>query len=433
VDKAEAVLDNGLRISVVARGSVPLVAVRLVILAGSCMDPGGKAGLSDFMARLLRRGTARRTADEINEAIEFVGGMLTLEAEEDSLGLSLVTPKETLPRMLDVLAELVRAPAFPKAEVQTERERAVAQFANDLDDPSLLAGRATLRALWGQHPYGHGPEGTARDVAAFVREDVVRFHRERVGPAVSNIYVVGPVEPAAVLEAVRRAFQSWRGGPAAARWPSAPLSRPYRQVVVVDKPEQTQTQVRLATTAFERASPCVVPARVLGVILGAGFTSRLVNEVRVNRGLAYGVNSRFDALKVGGSLSIGTATKTETTGEIIRVILWEVEKLRRRGLRPGELAAAKRFIVGLYPLRTERNESLASVLGDVDTYGLGPHWVERYRDRVKAVTAAQVMSVAREVLFVRPPVVVVVGNAKKVVRQLSVYGKPTVLEPAGAQ
>jgi zinc protease len=385
------------------------------------------------MARLLRRGTTRRTADELNEAIEFVGGMLGQGSEEDALSLSLVTPKEALGWMLGVMAELIRAPAFPKAEVTLERERAIAQFANDLDDPSLLAGRALLQAIYGAHPYGHDTAGTARDVATFAREDVVRFHEERVGPAIARLYVVGPVDPSATLRAVRRAFTGWRGGPSEPKWPGATPKEPHQRVVVIDKPEQTQSQVRLATPAFERGSPHVVPAGVLSAILGAGFTSRLMNEVRVNRGLSYGVSSHFDALKMGGSLMIATSTKTETTGEIIRVVLGEVKKLRERGLRKGELDAAKRYITGLYPLRTERNESLARILGDVDLYGLAPNWVETQRERVMAVKEAQVMAVAKEYLFVEAPVVVVVGNARKIVRQLAPYGKPLLLDPAGAQ
>lgn len=426
-------LGNGLRVVVRRRGTIPLVALRLVVMAGSASDPKGKAGLSDFTAHLLRRGTQDHSVDELNESVEFVGADLSLGSAEDYMSLRAVTPSEHLGRMLKTLGEVVRSPSFPAAEFESEKERLLAQLGNDLDDPEALADRAMLSALWGDHPYGHDVAGNRRDVRSFTRGDVVRFHAQQMGPQVSTLYIVGAVELSKARALVEKAFGRWTGGPAAVRWPKATPLPPLGSVLVVDKPEQTQSQVRLSAPAFARRAKEFFPGVALNAVLGAGFTSRLMNEIRVNRGLSYGARSGFETMKLGGSFFISTFTKTESTAEIIRVALDEVKKLRTRGFRPGELKAAQKYVAGVYPLRLETNDALAGVLGDIDFYGLGADWVEKYRERIQAVTPNDAMAVAARYLFPEPPTLVVVGNAAKVAPQVAKFGKVTVVKPAAVR
>lgn len=419
---------SGVRVTAIQRGVIPLVAVRLLVAAGSTTDPVGKDGLSDFTARLMRRGTKKHSADELNEAVEFVGASLSLGSQEDYLTLSISTSAEHFEDMLEVLAEVARTPSFPERELQIEKARAIAQFANDLDDPALIADRELTRAMYGAHPYGHDVGGSARTVKTFTREDLVRFHRERIGPKVAWLTVVGPLDPERVTAAADRVFSGWTGGPDAPQWPPevtqiAPVIR------VVDKPDQTQSQVRFGGPGFAKVlTPGYFPSILMNVALGAGFTSRLVNEIRVNRGLSYGASSHFDALKTAGSFQVSSFTKTETTGELVQVALDEVEKMRKGGLTAPELKNAQTYLRGLYPLRTETNEALAAAIGDMALYGLGDDWVEQYRDRVGAVTLKQAAEAARAYCFARKPALVVVGNAAKVVKQLKKYGKPEVVK-----
>jgi zinc protease len=186
---------GGLNVIVARREPIPLVSIRLVLRGGATLDPRGRFGLANFTAHLLRRGTARMTADEINDAVEFAGAGLSAGASEDFSAVSLTTPARSLKSMLELLGQLVREPVFPEAEVDVARRRVLAELANDLDDPCLVADRALQRALWGDHPYGHDTGGTARDVARFTREDVVAFHRQNYGPRVSLLVVTGAVPP----------------------------------------------------------------------------------------------------------------------------------------------------------------------------------------------------------------------------------------------
>jgi len=423
---------SGLSVLVAPRGPLPLVTLRLTMAAGSAADPPGKEGLAELTSQLCRRGTARMSADEINEAVEFVGASLFTGTSEDTVTFGITTPSEHALAMLDVLAQVATEPSFPALEVESGRARALAQLANDLDDPALLADRAVLRALWGNHPYGHDVAGMAHSVSTFTREDMLRFHGERLGPRVGHLVVVGAVDPAAIAEAADRAFSRWSGGPDAP--PALPV--PERaalagKVVVVDKPDQTQSQVRLGSLTFRWSHPDYIASQVANAVLGGGFTSRLVDEIRVNRGLSYGASSFIDPSRVSGSFQISTFTKTETTEEIVAVALAEVEKMRRRGPRPPEMEKARAYLCGLYPMRLETNESLAGAIADVRVNGLGDDYLQRYRGRVVEVSREKAAELAaRWFLPEEGRAVVVVGRAEQVIPQMEALGTVEVWKVA---
>ncbi|MCP3142168.1 M16 family metallopeptidase [Pyxidicoccus xibeiensis] len=427
----ESRTSSGLLVLAAERGPLPLVSVRLVLQAGGSTDPDGKHGLADFTARLLRRGTRRLNAQAIDEAVEFVGASLGVGVGEDTMSIALTTPAEHFAQMLGVLGQLVREPTFPKAEVDDSRDRALAQFANDLDDPGVIADRAMTRALWGDHPYGHDVGGSKRTVSTFTRDDVVRFHRERMGPKIAMLVVVGAVDPKRVAAAAEEAFAGWEGGPDApiAVPPSKRIAQAGR-VVLVDKPDQTQSQVRLGGPGFHMGHEDYFPATAFNVALGGGFTSRLMNEIRVNRGLTYGVGTWFDSMKADGIFALSTFTKTASTREIIDVALAEIGKVREKGLKPKELADAQAYLTGVYPLRTETNDSIAGSIAEARIHGLGDDWVEKFRDRLRAVTPKQAAAAARKYGFAEPPTVVVLGRAEEVKKQLKGLGPITVVPAA---
>lgn len=410
---------SGLTVIVGERGPIPLAAIRLVIPGGAAVERPEKAGIADFTTRLLRRGAGGLDADALNEAVEFVGANLSVGASEDQVDLAITTPADHVPAMLEVLGKLVTEPTFAEEEVASARERTVARILNDLDDPGSLVERAFTQAMWGDHPYGHDLVGTPATVGSFTREDVVTFHRDHLGPKVALLVVVGAVDPDAVHAAAERAFARWTGGPERVVSPAhRERAAAAGQIILVDKPEQTQTQVRLGAMTLPKTHPDYHAAVVANCVLGAGFTSRLVDEIRVNRGLSYGVSSYIAPLRGGSSFGIDTFTKTSTTREIIDVALREVEKLRTRGITQSELDKAKTYLCGLYPLRLEANESISGGIADIRLSKLAPDWVERYRDLIQGVTRAQAVAAARAHLMRDPPAIVLVGNAAQVRPQL---------------
>jgi len=293
----------------------------------------------------------------------------------------------------------------------------------------VVAERALLRALWDDHPYGHDVVGTTKQVRTFTRQDAVAFHRSRFGPRVGLLVIAGQGEAREVKSVAERVFGDWEGGPD--RVPATPTLQPpvlSGRTLLVDKPEQTQSQIRIGGRGIPRGSEDIFAASLMNTALGGSFTSRLVEAIRVKRGLSYGVSSGFERLMAAGSFAVSTFTKTETTRAAIDLCLLELAKMRRKGPSAEELDVAKRYLTGLFPLRFETNEAVAGALAEIRLYGLGDDWVERYRERLLQVTVEEARRVARKYILAEPPAIVVVGNAAQVKKQLSGLGPVSVRE-----
>jgi zinc protease len=421
-------LDGGLSVVVAERKGVPLAAVRVVVRGGSSLDPDGRSGLAHLVALVSRRGTRRRSGARIDEDVEALGAELGAGVDEDAGYLGLSAPLETLPRCLDVLADVSADPTFPPPEVGRLRRRETAALAHDLDEPGVIADRAMSAAAFGDHPYAHPSEGRVRDIAAARRADLVAYHARWVRPGRAIVIVVGPAPAGAVVDLVRKRFARWRGrpGPEPELPPVPPIGR---AVVVVDKPDLTQTQLRIASPGFARASPDYLPGVVAGAVLGGGFTSRLNEALRVNRGLTYGVRSRFSPSRAGGLFVVSTYTKNETAGEVVEVALAEIARFREGGPDEEELARTKSYLCGLFPLSLETHEQLAEKLTDLELYGLPDDEIALFRERVTAVSAEACRDVARRYFPGERGVVVAVGPAKVLAPALERFG-PVKVVPA---
>ena len=426
--RVEERLANGATVVVARRDGVPLAAVRLLVRACSALDPPRRHGLAHLVATSARRGTRRRSGRRLDEEVESLGAELGAGADEDAAWFGLSAPAESLGRLLDLAVEVATEPSFPAAEVDRLRRREVAALQHDLDEPSAVADRAMLGAAYGDHPYGHPVEGRVRHLAAARRPDVVGFHRRWYGPSAATLVVVGSVDPERALRQVRRRLGGWRGSGGAPPELPVPATAP-RSVLVVDKPDATQTQVRIAIPALPRRSPHYFPAVVASGILGGGFTSRLMEAIRVNRGLSYGVRSRFAMSRSGGLFLVSTFTKNETAGEIVSVALDEVERFCDGGPTAEEMQRIQAYLAGLFPLSLETNEQVAEKLCDMALYGLSAEEIAEYPERVRAVTAAEVVEVARRTFPRERGVVVAVGPAARIAGQLERFG-PLRVVPA---
>jgi zinc protease len=419
-------LANGLQVVVAERAGIPLAAARLVLRGGAALDLAGRAGLAHLVGLAARRGTRRRTGPEIDLTVESLGAELGAGVDEDASYFGLSAPVEALPRCLDILADVATAPTFPAAEVNRLRRREVASLAHDLDEPSVIADRAMLQAVFGRHPYGHPPDGRARDLRAARRADVTGFHARHFRPGSAILIVVGNVPTAEVLALARTRFGRWRGEDGATVT-IAPPAPPPQAVLVVDKPDATQTQVRIASAGFARRSPDYHGGVVASALLGGGFTSRLMEAIRVNRGLSYGVRSRFATSAAGGLFFISTFTKVETTAEIVQVALDETARFCDGGPTAEELERMQSYLCGLYPLSLETHDQLAEKLSDLALFDLPDEEVSGFRGKIRAVTAETCRDVGRRYFPLAERVVVAVGPAKSIVRQLERFGEVTVI------
>jgi zinc protease len=422
-------LPNELEVVVAERPGVPLAAARLVLRGGASLDPEGRHGLSHLAALAARRGTRRRTGAQIDLVVESLGAELGSGVDEDASYYGISAPVEGLGTCLDILADVASRPTFPAAEVARLRRREVAALAHDVDEPALIADRALLEYAYAGHPYGHAAEGRSRHLARATRADVLSYHTAGYLPAAALLVVVGRVRGAEVLELVRRRFGGWKASGAAPLPPSRPAP-PETRVVVVDKPDVTQTQVRIASAGFPRKSPDYHAGVVASALLGGGFASRLMEAIRVNRGLSYSVRSRFLTSGVGGIFTISTFTKLETTAEIVKVALDEAARFADGGPTDEELDRTKSYLCGLYPLSLETHDQLAEKLADLALFGLSDEDVTRFPERIRAVDAAAAREAARRYFPLEQRLVVAVGPARRIAKALGAFG-PVEVVPAG--
>ncbi len=424
----EEVLPGGATIVVARRPGVPLVAVRMLVGAGAALDPRRGHGLANLVAQVARRGTARRTGPEIDDRIESLGSELGTGADEDASYFGLSAPAEFLPDLLDVVVDVATGPVFPVREWDRIRRREIAGLAHVLDEPGTVADRAMISAVYGTHPYGHPTDGQARHIETLRRADALAFHRRWFGASRTTLVIVGAVDPEDAVARARRKLARWRGGmdPTPAL---PPVPVPPRTVVVVDKRDVTQTQIRVATPALARRSPEYFPAVVANAVFGGGFTSRLMEAVRVNRGLSYGVRSRFAMSRSAGVFFVGSFTKVESTAELLQVILDEADRFAAEGPRVDELQRAQSYLAGLFPLSLETHDQVAEKLADAKLYGIPLEEITGYRERVRAVTPDECREVAQRHFPLGRGVVVAVGPARQIARALERFG-PVRVVPA---
>ena len=389
-------LPNGLTVFVMPTRRLPLIELRMVAKTGSADDPPGKEGLASLTADLLTQGAGRRSAQEIAEDIAFVGGSLESSAGSEQLVVTCEVLKKDLATGLELFRDVIVSPTFPDSEFARKKDETMGAIEAQKDDPATVADVELLPFLMGSHPLGHPPIGWRKSVESIARDEVVAFHRDHVAPDNALLAVVGDVDAKSILAALEKAFGAWKpsGRTAGAGYP--PLEKTGgRRVLIVSKPEVTQTQIRLACAAVPRNHPDFYPITVANNILGGGFTSRLVNEIRVSQGLTYGIHSGFDMYRGTGTFAVTTFTRNPTLRKCIDETLKVMKQLVSQGPSDEELIKAKRYLTGQFPLSLQAPDALAARLLDIEFYGLEPSYVETFSAKVDAVTMDDVRRVLR--------------------------------------
>ena len=408
-----ATFDNGLRVLVAEYHELPLVEFHLIVGAGAAQDPAGKEGLAALTAGTLTRGTGKLSADELARAIDGLGGRISATPGSDGTIVTAEFLSKDFRAGLDLLRQVLLDPAFARDEVRRRRDEQAADIVAALENTSAVADKCFAGFLYGTHPYGRPIDGRSTTVPKLGRGDVADFYARWYRPNDTILVLVGDVAAAEATVRLREAFGAWRPRPDAVAARAAPPPRlTARRVLLVDKPDATQTQIRLGNVAIARSDPEYVPATVANTILGGGFTSQLIEELRIKRSLTYSAWSAFVARLTGGDFRLGTFTKTPTTAETLALALSVEGEFRTRPPARASPAKAKTYLRGQFPLRIESPEALAARLGEAEFNALGPDELATYRERVAAVTAQQVAEVAAKLM--PPPeavAVVVVGKA----------------------
>ena len=423
-------LDNGLTVFIMPTKRLPLVDFRLVVKAGSVSDPQGKEGLANLTAELLTQGAGARAARQIAEDIAFVGGTLNSGATAEQVVLTCEVLRKDFAVGLELLRDVAVTPTFPAEEVARKKDEALGAIASQRDDPGTVANTELGPFLLGTSPLAHPTLGWEKSVGTLTREDVTAFHARYFRPDNALLAVVGDVEPEAVKAALEKAFAGWKadGARPGDAYTAVPQPRGGR-VLIVNKPEVTQTQIRLACMGVPRNHPDYYPITVANTILGSGFTSRLVNEIRVVQGLTYSISSRFGMFRNAGTFRISTFTKNETLRKTIDEAIKVVKGLQDLGPTEEELAKAKRYLTGQFPLGLQAPDALATQLVDIEFFGLEPKYVETFSDRINAVTMADCRRALKSYFCVDDLRILVVSNPATAKPALEGLGPIEVKDP----
>jgi zinc protease len=409
-------LGNGLDLVLVPRRGVPLVTVMLLLDSGEAAVDGAEAGLALLTGTALDGGTLQRSGAALAEALEGIGTSLSVSPGWDATGASLTCPADRLPGALALLAEVIRRPGFPLDEVERVREGRLAAIAQRRADPRGLADDEAARLLHAEgFSYGRPLGGTKETVLALTRDRLAEFAARAYAPRDAALIVVGDVEPSEVRTLSVRHFGDWIGdGVVGADLLVAPPRFTDRRILVVDRPGAVQSELRIGHTGVPRSVPGYEALVILNAILGGSFVSRLNMNLRERNGFTYGVRSGFAFRRGAGPFTIGTAVGTEQTAAAVRETMAEVEGLLAEGPTEEEVAMARDYLAGVYPLRFESTAQVASRVAELVTYRLPGDHMSMYRERIRAVTRQEAWDAGRR--HVRPDdfTLVVVGDASTV-------------------
>ncbi len=413
---ATKTLANGTRTFVVTDKEQPMVTVQLVLLnAGSADDPAGKPGVANMTADMLTQGTDSRTAQQIAQAIDFVGGSLNASADKDSTYLSVTVVKRDFALAMDLLSDILLHPSFKKDELDRRRQQALSGLQVQYSDPGYIAGVVLGRLVYAQHPYGLPGIGTPDSLRKIEREDLVRFRETRYTPDRALLAFAGDITAETAISAAEKYLGSavWPKKGTSAAAPPKPAPVQGLHIFLIDKPDANQTQIRVGRLGIPRNHPDYILLYVTNRIFGGGFNSRLSTEVRQKKGLTYGAYSNFNSYKEAGDFSASTFTRTEATAEATKLVVDLISRMSTGELGPKELDFARDYIAGVFPIQTETGEQVASRIVSVAQYDLPADYNDTYQQKVLAVGPSEVKAMSGRYFDGADLILVLVGNTKQ--------------------
>jgi zinc protease len=422
------VLPNGVVLDLQPRAGVPLVQFRIMVKGGVEAEPPNMAGLAGVTAQLLRKGTSKRSADQFSQELDFLGGSFqNFDSQQSSVTtISGEFLKKDFDRGLDLITDAVLHPTFPEAEVRKTLSQRVDGAKSIKDNPQAAIGSYFATYFFGpNHPYGHPADETT--LGRIQRQEIVDFHHRIYCGRNLVVIVTGDFDPDSAGAKIREAFAGVEPGQAFEWTKTARASAPSN-LLLIDKPDATQTYFYIAQPGIERTSPDRVKLLLINTLFGGRFTSMLNEALRVNSGLSYGAGSQLQRVRLPGAIIITTYTKTESTEKAIDMALDVLKQLGEKGITAEQLASVKAYIKGTFPTQQlETTDQLSNVLADMELYGLGKGEIDDFFSSIDAASLDDINATAKKYYKPDHLTFVVLGNAAKI-RQVAAKYAPKVTE-----
>ncbi|CAN5769604.1 hypothetical protein BH20ACI4_BH20ACI4_33130 [soil metagenome] len=411
----ETTLKNGLKVAVVERKNVPLVTVQLLVKAGAENEKLESAGLADMTASLLTKGTATRSATQIAEQMEFLGGSINTGAGWNNSVVFVNVMSDKLDQAMTIMSDTVLNPSFKQDEIDLLKSQTLDGLTYNLKQPGFLANYVASAYSFGEHPTG----GTPDSIKAITRNAFVEYHKNQYIPTNAVLIFVGDISPAKANQLAQKYFGKWSKPkpvkPVKEEVITADIPKTgmvtkkdsglVKRILILDLPNSGQAAVTYSKGLNEGRINCIepekcdvsgeyFPATVLNSVLGGGYSSRLNQEIRIKRGLSYGAGSGFAWRGWNTNFSTRTQTKNESAAEVAELVLNEIKRLSEEDISEAELNPRKMVLTGGFGRNLETNNGLAAAVADFYAFELSPNLLNSYMTSVEAIKSENIKNFA---------------------------------------
>jgi zinc protease len=429
-------LPNGLKLVWFLSDKLPVVDLALLVQSGHRDDPHGKSGTSELVAATLDRGAGGMSVAELARAVERLGASRYASADEESFSVGMHGLAPDADRLLEILSKMVVKPEFSAVEVAREHGRLLDRWRHIGDQGETLAAIAYRRLMSGGTAYGRGGFVSAKEFESVKHADVLAWHQKHFTPKNSVLMVVGRVDRAQFKQKIEALFGGWKGeAPTREKRTYVDarmgLSKPGT-IVVVDRPNLNQAQVRIGLPAPLLKDPDHYSLVVGNALIGEYFHSRLNALIRDKLGLTYGIGSSFAYNRELGVFTVGAATRNETVGSLVSETMKVLKETRKGPIDDAEVTMAKEYLMGSFPLSTSTLGAVASRWLAGYIFELGPEYLNEFVPKVRATTQAQVQTALAKHLKFDQATVVIAGDAKAIEKSLRLAGFPSIRRVSAA-
>jgi zinc protease len=428
--RTRARLSNGLEVILVESHTIPKFHGDLYFRSGNVAAIDRGPGLAEITATVARTGTTKRASRRIEEDLRRIGADLATSAGSDTSSISFAGLSEFAEPLLGMVDELVREAAFPEAEFERERRQKLEEVKLSRTEPGFLAGERLRKVLFGAHPYSQ-VSPSEEQVAAYKRDDLLSVYREFYTPENGLLLLVGDFQPEAMLKTAEKVFGAWRGKkPETKSFPA--LTHPRgRRVYLVHLPGAVQTQILAGCDAITRKHPDWIRLGLTNSLYGGAFNSRLVMNIREDKGYTYSPRSGVNALRQHGYFTVSAAVRNDVVAASLTEIFYEMDKLRSLPVPEPELLDAQNYLSGVFSMGLATQNGLLGQIAVVALNELPDDYVETYRAKLRALTPVDLIEAARKYLDSANMQIVVVGDRTQIESQVALFGELEIFDAQG--
>lgn len=423
-------LANGLRVVLVESHTIPKLTLQLLVRSGNAAAARVSPGLAEMTATVVRTGTRARSLLAIEEQLRRMGADLSTGAGTDSSTITLSGLADSALGLLELARDLASHASFPEEEFERERRQRLESLRIERATPDFLAGERLRRVLFGDHPYGRVIP-TEADVEGYRWDDLVSYYRQHYVPDNAVLLLAGDFQAERVLADVERVFGDWpAGGVEALLWREPPPLR-GRVVHLVHLGGTVQAEILVGNRAITRRHPDWPPLSVANAIYGGAFNSRLVTNIREQKGYTYSPGSDVVGLRADGYVSVHAAVRNEVAAATLTELFYEMDRMRALPVGEEELDDARSYLAGVFSLGLATHGGLIGQLTTLYLNDLPEDHLEGYRERIRGVAAGDVLAAARRHLDSVNAQIVVVGDRAVIEEQAALFGPVTTYDAQG--